>query len=147
MSVRYGLDAKLYYDVAGVAHNTWTEFDKAREVTLALEKGEIDVTTRANAGWEATAGKLKKASIEFQMPSDPADAGYLAFENCYHSGAVIGIACMDGSIIVAGNKGLKADMKVLKFERAEPLDGVQMISVTLKPTYSATAPSWYTVPA
>lgn len=34
---------------------------------LNLEKGEADVTTRANNGWRATKGTLKEGSIEFEM--------------------------------------------------------------------------------
>ncbi|HUS97570.1 MAG TPA: hypothetical protein VMX97_12590, partial [Hyphomicrobiaceae bacterium] len=145
MSVKYGLDAKIYYDAAGVADDVWTELTRAREVTLGSEIAEVDLTTRANGGWEAAGGKLRKGSVELQIPWDPADAGFETFEDAYFGDTVLGIACMDGDIDgTTPAKGLKADMHVLKFERAEPLDGVQMASVTVKPTYSATPPYWWT---
>lgn len=45
-------------------------------MTLSLETGEADVTTRANSGWRATVGTLKEASVEFEMVWDTADAGF-----------------------------------------------------------------------
>ena len=77
MSVKLGLDAKLYFCVAGIGGSpTWTELTNVKNVTLSLQKGEADVTTRANSGWKATAGTLKEGSIEFEMVWDTADAGF-----------------------------------------------------------------------
>lgn len=77
MSVKLGLDAKLYYCVAGIGGTpTWVELTNVKNVTLNLQKGEADVTTRANNGWKATAATLKEGSIEFEMVWDPSDAGF-----------------------------------------------------------------------
>ena len=77
MSVKLGLDAKLYYCVAGIGGTpTWTELSNVKNVTLNLQKGEADVTTRANNGWKATAGTLKEGSIEFEMVWDTSDTGF-----------------------------------------------------------------------
>jgi hypothetical protein len=43
-------------------------------VTLNLEAGEAEVTTRANSGWRATVATLKEASVEFEMVWDTGDA-------------------------------------------------------------------------
>ena len=61
--VKLGLDAKLYFCAAGIGGTpTWTELTNVKNVTLNLQKGEADVTTRANNGWKATAGTLKEGS-------------------------------------------------------------------------------------
>ena len=68
MTMKLGMEARLYYDAAGMsADPTWTELTNVRDLTLNLEKGEADLTTRANNGWRATEGTLKDASVEFEM--------------------------------------------------------------------------------
>lgn len=69
-----GKDATLYQGPAGTTPTT--EMSNVRDVTLTLEAGEADVTTRANQGWRATAPTLRECSVEFEMVWDPADAGF-----------------------------------------------------------------------
>ena len=148
MAEKFGIDAKLYYDTDGVANDTWTECDIINgDVTLGLEKAEADATTRAMGGWKAVVAKMKEATLEFQIIWDTADAGFDALQSAFLNDTAIGIACMDGDITTVGNEGLKADMCVSRFNRVEAQDGLQVAEVTLKPTYSATAPAWYVTPA
>jgi len=67
MSVRLGLDAKLYRNTGTYDTPTWVEMTNVKDLTLNLESGEADVTTRANNGWRATVATLKDGSIEFEM--------------------------------------------------------------------------------
>ncbi len=143
--VKLGMDGKLYFDAAGAANDTWTELANVKDLTLNLETGETDVTTRANNGWRATAATLKDGTIEFEMQWDPTDAGFTAIQNAYFNNVAIGIACMDGDIAVAGAQGLVADMSVTNFSRSEPLEEGMTVSVTLKPTYSAFPAQWRTI--
>ncbi len=76
MSLKLGIDAKLYYNTGTYETPTWVELTNVRDVTLSLERSEADVTTRANAGWRATAPTLKEATIEFEMQWDTEDAGF-----------------------------------------------------------------------
>ena len=148
MAYKFGINAKLYYDVAGVANDTWTECDIVHgDVTLAIDKAEADATTRAMGGWKAIVAKMKDASIEFEMIWDTAEAAFTALQDAFLNDTVIGIACMDAAIATVGSEGLKADMCVTRFHRVEPEEGAQLVQVTLKPTYSDTAPAWYTTPA
>jgi len=50
-----GKDAKIYQGTAGGELGTLAGMDNVRDVTLNLEAGEADVTTRANSGRRATA--------------------------------------------------------------------------------------------
>jgi len=149
MGVKFGLDAKLYYCVAGIGGSpTWTELTNVKNVTLSLTKGEADVTTRANSGWKATAGTLKEGSIEFEMVWDTEDAGFTAIKDAYFSNTRIAIAAMDGPITGTGSngsQGLWADCMITDFSRDEPLEDAISVKVTAKPTYSANAPIWKTV--
>ncbi len=146
MAIRLGMDAKLYYKVGGVGGSgSWEELVNVKDVTLNLETGEADVTTRGNAGWRATAATLKEGSIEFEMVWDTGDAGFTAIKNAYFNNAKIGFAIMDGDIAASGSQGLQADFSITNFSRKEALEEALTVSVTAKPTYSTTAPQWVTV--
>lgn len=146
MSVKLGMEAKLYFCAAGIGGTpAWTELTNVKNVTLNLQKGEADVTTRANNGWKATAATLKEGSIEFEMVWDSADAGFTAMQSAYFGNSIIGIAAMDGPIATAGSQGLWADCHVIDFSREEPLEDAITVKVTVKPTYSANPPIWKTI--
>ena len=141
MPTRLGLDAKLYRNTSPTG-TAWVEISNVKDVTLSLEKGEADVTTRANQGWRATVGTLKDASIEFQMVWDTADDGFAAIQQAFFGNQPIEVAVMSGPIDVLESEGLRATCDVLSFTRNEALEEALMVDVTLKPTYAATAPEW-----
>lgn len=77
MAIKLGMDARLNYKTGGQGGGgAWTELANVKDVTLSLETGEPDVTTRANSGWRATVATLKEATVEFEMAWDTADAGF-----------------------------------------------------------------------
>lgn len=86
-----------------------------RHVTLNLEAGEADVTTRANAGWRATVATLKEASVEFEMVWDTADAGFTAIKNAFFGNDPIGFQILDET----AGQGLQADFSITNFSRNE----------------------------
>ena len=141
MTVKRGMDAKLYYKAGGLgAPGSWSELTNVRDNTLNLEKGEADVTTRGNNGWRATIGTLKDGSVEFEMVWDPEDDGFDAIQDAYFNDSLIALAIMDGDIDTGS--GLQADFSITNFTRNEPLEEAMTVNVTAKPTYSANAPQW-----
>jgi len=76
--IKLGLDGKLYRNNGTYDVPDWVELTNVKDVTLNLEKGEADVTVRANQGWRATAATLKEGSVEFEMAWDTDDAGFTA---------------------------------------------------------------------
>jgi hypothetical protein len=67
----------MHFHVGAVGGSgAWTELTNAKDVTLNLEAGEADVTTRGNNGWRATVPTLKEASVEWEMVWNTADAGF-----------------------------------------------------------------------
>ncbi|MCC7085615.1 MAG: hypothetical protein IT427_11490 [Pirellulales bacterium] len=122
MPNRLGLEAKLYRNTGTYASPTWVEVTNVKDLTLSLEKGEADVTTRANSGWRATIGTLKDASIEFQMVWDTADANFTAIQEAFFDNTQIEFAVMDGGIAASGSQGLRATFDVLSFTRNEALE-------------------------
>lgn len=142
MAVRLGLDAKLYR----LDGSTWDLVPNVRDVTLNLETGEADVTTRGNAGWRATVGTLKDASIEFEMVWDTEDENFSALLSAFMSGTNVDLLVMDGDRGAEGSQGLKATCRIISFSRSEPLEEAITVSVTAKPTYSAIPPQWVAGP-
>jgi TP901-1 family phage major tail protein len=142
MAIRLGMEAVLNYKTGGQdGAGSWTELANVRDVTLSLEAGEADVTTRANSGWRAVVATLKEASVEFEMVWDTADAGFGAVKDAYLNNAPIGMQILDGSSSGAG-EGLQADFMITSFSRSESLEEAITVSVTAKVTYSDTPPSW-----
>ncbi len=143
----FGFDAKLYFDASGVGASDWSELSNCKDLTLNLTSDEADASTRANGEWKATLQGRKDASIEFEMVWNKNDAGFTAIKNAYINRATIGIAVMDGDIDTVGSEGLQANCQVMSFTRNEPLGEALTVNVTIKPTYSSTAPTWATVAA
>ena len=69
MTIKLGMEAKLYRNTGTYAAPTWVGMINVKDLTLNLEAGEADVTTRGNAGWRATIAALKDGSIEFERHS------------------------------------------------------------------------------
>jgi predicted secreted protein len=146
MALVLGMNAKIYYNTSGSGGGgTWVEMGNVTDVTLNLERGEADVTTRSNNGWRATVGTLKDGSVEFEMIWDTTDAGFTAIKNAYFSDGTIGLTILDGDISSIGSQGLRGDFAITNLSRSEPLEEAVKASVTAKPTYSATPATWYTV--
>lgn len=135
------MNAKLYRSAtlmsddttAHVEGKTWIEVDNVRDLTLNLETGEADITTRANSGWRATLATLKDGSVEFQMVWDSADSNFEAIKDAWLSSSLIAMAVMTGDIEDNGEEGLAANFSVTNFTRNEALEEAIVIDVTLKP--------------
>lgn len=135
MAVVLGLDAKLLRGPTG--QTGATEVKNVKDLTLNLESGEADVTTRATKGWRATVATLKDASLEFGILYDTEDADFKAFSDAYFNNDPIALFVTDG----AGN-GLDADFSITGFSMEQPLEEALTVSVTAKPTASTRAPAW-----
>ena len=121
-----GMNAKLYHGVAGTT--AATEMTNVRDVTLTLEAGEADVTTRANLGWRATAPTLRECNAEFEMVWDPDDAGFTAIKTAFLASDLIALKVLDK----ADGQGPDGDFAITSFSRAEALEEAITVSVTAK---------------
>ena len=155
MAVRLGMKGFLYRNTGDYDSPSWVAVNNVRDLTLSLEKGEADVTTRSNDGWRATLGTLKDASIEFQMVWDTADAAFAAIQEAWFQDATIEFAILDGPLPGADNgnlpetpqnapqpQGLRATCSVMTFSRSENLEEAMMTDVAIKPTYAEHPPEW-----
>lgn len=137
MAIVLGLNAKLFRGTAGTQGAT--EMTNVKDVTLSLESGDADVTTRATKGWRASVATLKEGSLEFEMNYDTADADFTAIQEAFLANTPLAFFVSDG----AGN-GLDADWSITAFNIEQPLEEAMTVSVTAKPTASTRAPAWIT---
>ncbi len=121
-----GMAAKIYFGEAGTTPTT--EMGNVRDVTLTLEAGEADVTTRANQGWRATAPTLRECTCEFEMVWDPDDAGFAAIKTAFLSAGLIALKILDK----ASGQGPDGDFAITSFSRKEALEEAITVSVTAK---------------
>lgn len=139
MSTVLGFNAKLFRGITG--GDAETEVKNIKDLTVSLESGEADVTTRAAEGWKASIATLKEASLEFGMLYDTADLDFIAFKSAYLNGTALPLFISDGAGV-----GLTADFSITGFSVEQPLEEAMTVSVTAKPTdtTSARAPKWVT---
>ena len=140
MALRVGLEGSLKRGTAGTAIGTLTAVNNVKDLTLSMEKGEADTSTRAAGGWRTTLGTLKSATLEFGMNFDVADADVDAFQAAFLNNTIIALAVLDA----ATGEGLIADWTVTGFTIEQPLEDTQTVSVTCKPAYVSRNPSWHT---
>lgn len=137
MSIVLGLDAVLYRGPVG--QKAATEVTNVKDLTINLESGEADVTTRATEGWKASVATLKEGSLEFGMLYDTADADFQAFQTAYFSNTPLALFVSDGA-----GTGLDADFSITGFSITQNLEEAMTVSVKAKPTASTRAPQWVT---
>jgi len=135
MAIVLGLDAKLLRGTVGATGAT--EVKNVKDLTLNLESGEADVTTRATAGWKVSVATLKEASLEFGILYDTEDADFTALQTAYFDNTPIALFVTDGD-----GHGLDADWSITGFSVEQPLEEALTVSITAKPTASTRAPVW-----
>ena len=137
MAIKLGLDAKLFRGTAGTQGSI--EVTNVKDVSLSLESGEADVTTRKAKGWKLSVATLKEASLEITILYDTEDEDFLAFKEAYFSNTPISLFVTDGDTTA---HGLDADFSVTGFTVDQPLEEAVTVKVTAKPTASDRAPVW-----
>ena len=135
MSVVLGLNAKLLRGPAGTQGST--EMKNVKDLTLSIEGGDADVTTRAANGWRASVATLKEATLEFEMNYDNEDENFGAVQEAFFNNTPLSFFVSDG----AGN-GLDADWVITGFDIDQPLEEALSVSVTARPTVDTRAPQW-----
>ena len=127
-----GMNAKIYQGAAGADLATLVEMSNVKDVTLNLEAGEADVTTRANQGWRATAPTLRECTAEFEMLWKPGDAGFDAVKTAFLTAGTIALAVLTGDKVTSGTEGPRGDFSITNFSRNEPLEEGVTVSITAK---------------
>lgn len=144
-----GYEGVHYYNSGTYASPTWNEMPNVKDSGLPLEWSEESVATKGNGGWQATEGVLKDAPVEFQMQYRKS-AGALpddiqAMLTAWLNGDLVDMKILDGPEDVTGSQGLRAWFRVLKFKRNEPVAGLIVVDVAIKPGLGPNPPEWIDV--
>jgi len=123
--VHLGKDCKLYRKAGG----SWVEMTNVRDVTLNMETGEADVTTRAEQGWRVYLATLKEATLEFEMLVDSGDADYTAIRTAFLLGEQV--AFNVGELLNYPDDRRFYGM-VTGFSNSQPLEEGDSVSVTVR---------------
>ena len=129
---RMGKDAKVYYGTQDVVDpDSMTEVSRVKDVTVSLEAGQADVTTRASGGWRSNAPTLRSCSATFQliMPTT-ANAIVEAFRDAFLNGTFLALAILDDDRDTVDAQGPLGNFGVVSFNRAEPLEDAVVYDVT-----------------
>lgn len=145
MGAILGANCKLYRNTGTYDTPVWDEVPIVKDLTLNLEAGQADTTTRAAAGWETSIAGLKKGGIDFQVVWEPSNQDFEAFRAAFFNNSLIDLAVMDGNIATNGSSGLRAEMAVLSFSRSEQLKEAVTAAIKAAPGFSAHAPAWMIV--
>ncbi len=144
MPVTLGKSCKLYRGNAGA--QAATIVDNVRDLTLDLERDEIDASGRDSGDWEEVVSSLKKGAVSFTVKWKKADAGFIAIRDAWINGTALAFLIMDDLKTVPDAQGLDADFTVLKFQIKQELRDIVIVDVSIKPTPSTRTPAWFTVP-
>ncbi len=123
------------------------------DLKLMMDKEKLDATTRdtASGGWKAFVAALIDGGVEFKLNYDPTDTSYQALSANFfaNDGRTFQCAILNGDKGTVGTEGLWIDAQVFKFEKGEPVNGLQTMDVAIAPALasgtSALPPSWITV--
>jgi hypothetical protein len=127
------MNAGLYQGAAGsTTPSSMSEVDNVRDVTLSLEAGEADITTRGNSGWRATAPTLRECTVEFQMVWRPGDAVFDAIKSAFLSAGTVALAVLDQKATISGAQGPLGDFSITNFSRNEAIEEAIVADVTAK---------------
>ncbi len=129
-----GMNAKIYQGATGDDLATVTEMSNVKDVTLNLEAGEADVTTRGNQGWRATAPTLRECTAEFEMLWKTGNTGFEAIKTAYLTSGQLRLAVLTGDKDTVDSEGVLGDFSITNFSRSEPLEEGVTVSVTAKLT-------------
>ena len=127
-----GMNAKIYQGTAAAALGSLTEMSNVRDVTINMETGEADITTRANAGWRGTAPTLRECTVDFEMVWKPGDSGFDAIRAAYLANGTLELAVLDQDRATSGAQGPKGSFSITNFSRGEALEEAIVASVTAK---------------
>lgn len=144
MAIKAGFAGKVFWKVDQISvTGTYAELKLLRDVQVESSATEIDASSRASVFKKTIAGQLDN-SWEFEALYDMSDDGIEAFQQAYMNRSIMAVKILDGPN-TTGTQGWHMDVAVLKFTKSEPLDGVQTVTIMVKPTPSNTEPAWITV--
>ena len=102
-----------------------TEVGLARNVTINMKRGQIDVTTRNNSGWRDQIGSLAEWSVDFELLSSRPNDQISAIETAFLNTTNLEVEMVDGD-----GYGWSGTVRVTDFTKNEPMEDAVSHNVT-----------------
>jgi hypothetical protein len=136
-SATRGKDFKLYRNTDDPYDSspTWSEVTNVRDLTRNLESSLADASIRGS-DFRLQVPTIKDLAVDFQMVYDPDDTHYDAMEDAFFANEMQEFLILDGSIAVAGSKGIRFQGYVANFSVNEALEDIGLTDVSLTPGYT-----------
>ncbi|HEX8322488.1 MAG TPA: hypothetical protein VF595_01125 [Tepidisphaeraceae bacterium] len=147
MTLSYGKNACAYVAATALTANTSAACATALtslapigsitgDLTSDLSNNTSVLNTRASAqsGYEANVFGLKKGTTKFKMVWDTSDPTFGIFFDAWNEQTEVFFAALDAAKTADGAQGPAGNWLVSDFQKTEPVDGVQMVDVTLVPS-------------
>ena len=134
--IKLGMEGGLYLGPVGGE----TEVTNIKDLTLNLETGEYDRTTRGSGGWREIIPSIRSCHLEFELVpyTEEVDLDEWEFDyftrvlrEAYLSGQATQLIALSGKRC-SGSEGVAGDFSITGFQVNQPLEGGQTISVTAK---------------
>jgi hypothetical protein len=146
-----GKDCKLYYNTGTHATPTWVEIKDAQDVSLPLEKGKAETSSRRSK-WKYFGAGLIEAGIDFDyLHNKGADTVFDALLDSFVNSTVKEFAAMDQAIATSGAQGLRFFGQVFQLNPSQQLEEGTKHSLNIAPSRheesgALVEPDWYEVP-
>jgi len=138
MAPKLGFKGKLYQNTGATwAAPTWTLREDISDVSNAADLAEIDVSSRASKYKRTDQGQID-VGVDVTIPNDENDDFYRLLSRSFYQGTVLDLWIASGVSTTTYSDGVRAKWKCYSFARAEPIDGAQQTTATLKPYYDGT---------
>jgi len=145
---QFGHGGKLYFGSTALTgrpptgthfnNNTWTEYKRVRDLTLAGGSVSVDTTTRDEAarGWATSIDVVSNAVLTFEVrwkPNDnfgtPNDAQLDQLLSAWVNRKMLALLHLDQSRTVQGAQGMVGNFSISVEQRA-PVQGIFLLGVT-----------------
>lgn len=130
MTIRMGLEGKLYHGTAGTT--AATELTITRDVTLVFDLTLADVSTRASIIDQFMAAGVG-FTLDFEVINDDANS----FVDTIRGHAAAGTAIALKAIEATSGWGFDGDFVIQKLDESQALRDRQAVKITARPTPSA----------
>ena len=132
-----GVHAKLYRKTGAT---TYVEVGNVHDLSVTDEREEVNLDTREDGNYAATAPGKRKLGLDFKMLArkDTVDEDLDAFLDAYDAETSVELLVMNGDRTVAGHYGWLAKFVVVKAPEPQPNGDALVFEFSLRRTLGST---------
>ncbi len=132
-----GCASFAYYNSGTEDSPTWVPIPMAQDATVNSEASELEASTREGGCFKLSASGLIAVSADMSLLYQPGETAFDFLRAAHLAKTTVSVAFMDGAIATVGSEGMWFVGEVFAFPVEQPLDGVLVTAMTIKPTNNA----------